>query len=516
MKYIKSLAVAALALTTSMSSCDMGDFGDINVDPTLPGEGYTSMMFTYTARSTRNFIMNSSSYDPWTQLWTGYLAESKNNQYGGLMTTVNYSTRDWYRYNIKNLNTIIELNENEETKSKVSVISFGDNQNQIAVAKTLRAFLYMTLTDILGPIPYSEAFKGESDDIWEPKFDSQESIYAALDKELQEAHAQFNTNGSLSSADILYNGDVSKWKKLNASIRMMMAIKMADVDPTNGKARFAKAYADGGMTEVEDGFHYTFDSNSSAYSWMYYTGNASYSAAGLNFVPNLVIVEALKEHKDPRMFSYFTLDGYKGKVEGDPKDFNAYKGVGFGHDSEASVVDAAVGCCSVAYSYCEPQATYGIITAARSLLVAAEAAQLGWIDADPKALYEAGIRASFDFQAKYHTAVSGVDEYIASEKVALSSDKETALQQIVMQRFLAGFMTDGIESWSDWRRYNIPVLPMLPVHEINLIDIYPYRMQYADVDKESNEENVNEAISTWLGGNDDRWSRVWWDVKDNI
>ena len=324
MKYIKSLAVAALALTTSMSSCDMGDFGDINVDPTLPAEGYTSMMFTYTARSTRNFIMNSSSYDPWTQLWTGYLAESKNNQYGGLMTTVNYSTRDWYRYNIKTLHTIIELNENEETKSKVSVISFGDNQNQIAVAKTLRAFLYMTLTDILGPIPYSEAFKGESDDIWEPKFDSQESIYAALDKELQEAHAQFNTNGSLSSADILYNGDVSKWKKLNASIRMMMAIKMADVDPTNGKARFAKAYADGGLTEVEDGFHNTFDSNSSAYSWMYYTGNASYSAAGLNFVPNLVIVEALKEHKDPRMFSYFTLDGYKGKVEGDPKDFNAY------------------------------------------------------------------------------------------------------------------------------------------------------------------------------------------------
>ena len=126
------------------------------------------------------------------------------------------------------------------------------------------------------------------------------------------------------------------------------------------------------------------------------------------------------------------------------------------------------------------------------------------------------LSASFDFQAKYHTAVSGVDEYIASEKVALSSDKETALQQIVMQRFLAGFMTDGIESWSDWRRYNIPVLPMLPAHEINMIDVYPYRMQYADADKESNEDNVNEAISTWLGGKDDRWSRVWWDVKDNI
>ena len=516
MKYIKSLAVAALALTTSMSSCDMGDFGDINVDPNLPSEGYTTMLFTYTARTTRSFIMNSSTYDPWTQLWTGYLAESKNNQYGGLLTTVNYSTSNWYRYNIKNLNSIIEMNQNEETKSNIAVTKFGSNQNQIATAITLRAFLYMSLTDILGPIPYSEAFKGESEEIWAPKFDSQESIYAALDKELQEAFGMFDTTGSLSSADILYNGDISKWKKFNASLRMMMAIKMKDVDPTNGAARFAKAYADGGMTAVEDGFHYTFDSHSDYYSWMYYTGNKNYSAADLNFVPNQVIVEALKEHKDPRMFSYFTLDGYKGKVEGDPKDFNAYKGVGFGHDSEPAVIDASKGCCSVAYSYCEPQATYGIITTARTLLVEAEAAQLGWINADPKALYEAGIRASFDFQAKYHTAVSGVDEYIASEKVALSSDKETALQQIVMQRFLAGFMTDGIESWSDWRRYNIPVLPMLPAHEINIIDVYPYRMQYADADKESNEENVNEAISTWLGGNDDRWSRVWWDVKDNI
>ena len=515
MKYIKSLAVAALALSASMSSCDMGDFGNINVDPTLPSEGYTSMLFTYSAKSVRNFTMNSSTYDPWTQFWTGYLSESKNNQYGGLMTTVNYSTRDWYRYYIKNLNTIIEMNQNEETKSKVSVTNFGSNQNQIATAMTLRAFIYMTLSDILGPLPYSEAFKGESDEIWAPKFDSQESIYAALDKELQEAHAMFDTNGSLTEADILYHGDISKWKKFNAPLRMLMAIKLADVDPATGQTRFAKAYADGGMKEVEDGFHFTFSVNAD-YAWMYYTGNPNYGAADLNMVPNQVIVEALKEYKDPRMFSYFTLDGYKGKVEGDPMDFNAYKGVGFGHDSEASVMDAAVGCCSVAYSYCEADATYGIITTARSLLVEAEAAALGWISADAKALYEAGIRASFGFQSMYHTGVSGVEEYIASEKVALSSDKETALQQIVMQRFLAGFMTDGIESWSDWRRYNIPVLPMLPAHDINLIEVYPYRMQYADADKESNEDNVADAISTWLGGKDDRWSRVWWDVKDNI
>lgn len=512
MKHIKSI-VAALAFTTVFAGCDMGDFGDLNVDPNSPSEPYTSMLFTFSARYVRYFTMNSYSYDPWIQEWTGYLSESKNNQYGPMQTTVSYSMGSKYYYYIKNLNTIIELNEDESTRDDVSVQSFGSNDNQIAAAMTLRAFFYMTLTDILGPIPYSEAFKGESEDLWEPKFDSQESIYSALDTELQEAYALFDESSSLSEADILYEGDMSKWKKFNASLRMMMAIKMADVDPENGKERFARAYSDGAMTEVEDGFHYTFDSNNSAYAWMYYVGNKDYSGAGLNFVPNQVIVEALKEYRDPRMFSYFTLDGYKGTVEGDPTDFDAYKGVPFGLESNDAVSTASEGCCSVADSYCEPQATYGLITTARTLLVEAEAAVLGWIDADPKELYEAGIRASFDFQSTYHTAVDGVDEYI--ESVALSDNEDEALKQIVTQRFLAGFMTDGIESWSDWRRYNIPVLPIEAGQAEQGITVYPYRMGYADSDKQYNLENANEAINTYLNGSDDRWQRVWWDVADN-
>ena len=522
MKYIKSLAVAAMALTATMSSCDMGDFGNINANPNKPSEAYTDMLFTYSAQWVRGFTMNSSSYDPWMQLRTGYLSESKNNQYGGLTNTVSFGTASYYYYYIKNLNTIIERNSNEETKNALSVTAFGDNANQIAVARTLRAFYFMTLTDILGPLPYSEAFKGESEGIWSPKYDSQEDIYAALDADLVEAYSQFNTAGKLSAAEILYNGDISKWKKFNASLRMMMAIKMADVDPANGKARFAKAYADGGMTEVSDGFHYTFDASNADYSaWMYYVGNMNYGSRGENFVPNAFIVDALKEYNDPRMFSYFTLSGYKGTAPGDPADINAYKGVPFGFQSNDEVVSAAEGCASVNATYCNAGATYGLITTARTLLVEAEAAVLGWIDADPKALYEAGIRASFGFQATYHSDVTKlggencIEEYLASEKVALSSDKETALKQIVTQRFLAGFMTDAIESWSDWRRYNIPYMP-LTEHQVTEGNYdYPYRMTYDPSEKETNEENTNAAIQQWLGGEDSLWKRVWWDVADN-
>lgn len=520
MNYIKSLTLAALAFAAT--SCDMGDFGNVNANPNKPSEAYTDMLYTYSAQWVRGFTMNGSSYDPWMQLRTGYLSESKNNQYGGMNNTVSFGTASYYYYYIKNLNTIIEMNTDEATKSEVKVLSFGDNANQIAVAKTLRAFYFMTLTDILGPLPYTDAFKGESEDIWYPKYDSQEDIYAALDADLVEAYSLFDTTGSLSAAEILYNGDIAKWKKFNASLRMMMAIKMADVDPTNGKARFAKAYADGGMTEVADGFHYKFDAGNADYSaWMYYVGNLSNSSRNENFVPNKFIVEALKEYNDPRMFSYFTLNGYKGKAEGDPSDIRAYQGVTYGLESNDEVVSEAVGCASVNATYCEAGATYGLITTARTLLVEAEAAVLGWIDADPKALYEAGIKASFDFQKTYHTAVTvlggstAVEDYLASEKVALSSDKATALNQIVTQRFLAGFMTDAIESWSDWRRYNIPYMP-LTKHQVDEGNSdYPYRMTYDPSEKEANEENVNAAIKQWLGGSDDRWSRVWWDVADN-
>ena len=28
-------------------------------------------------------------------------------------------------------------------------------------------------------------------------------------------------------------------------------------------------------------------------------------------------------------------------------------------------------------------------------------------------------------------------------------------------------------------------------------------------------KNAQEAMNTWLGGEDNRWSRVWWDVANN-
>ena len=511
-----------MALLATVASCDMGDFGDINTNPNYPSEGSTGGLFVRASEYVRYFVFNNYYYDIWTQQYPGYLSESKNNQYGPLDCTTSFSIDTYYIYPIKNLNEIIERNEDDATKNETSVTSFGSNANQIAVAKTLRAFFYMSLTDIVGPIPYSEAFKGDSDDNWTPKLDSGQDVYTALDTELNEAFAMFDESGSLTDDDILYGGDITKWKKFNASLRMMMAIKMKDADAATGKSRFAKAYADGGMTSADDSFTYQYDSYSGSYanySPMYCCAYGI-GSGNQNHVPNKIIVDALKKYNDPRLFTYCDVSetAYKGKAGAyGADDQRSYRGVPFGLSSNDEVNKQSKYCCSVGSKYCDQMATYGVITAARTLLVEAEAAQLGWISASAKTLYEQGIKASFEFEASTDNSWSyDLNAYMAQSEVAFNeSDSEAAMKQILTQRWLAGYLTDGVEAWADWRINNVPELPMYSGQLDNDHTTYPYRMAYDGDDMTANSEQFQKAIDTYYAGNNDRWARIWWDTKDN-
>ena len=514
MKKFYNILLSVLTAVVLVTACNPADFGDINKDPNNPSTAFTNYLFTSAATYVPYFVLGSATngYDPWQQEWPGYISESKNNQYGPLATTVEYTTVSTiYLYALRNLKQIIEMNEDEDQKSGSNVLAFGSNDNQIAVAKTLSAFYYMSLTDIIGPICFTEALKGKSDDIWTPKYDSQDVVYAGLDTMLKEAYAKFNENEDLSGdADILYGGSVSKWKKFNASLRMLLAIKMSDVDPANGKTRFAAAYSDGGMVSNADSFMYTYDDLT--WNRLYYWVSPDYSGAGFNAVPNMFIVEQMKALKDNRMFKYFDIEGYRGARPEDkfPRDsYDSFYGVPFGLSTNDAVNAWTSVCCSINSSLLGMSATVPVIPAARVLLVEAEAAARGWISADAKALYEAGISASFD-----QWGASGADAYIVSEGVAFDSSK--AIEQIAIQRWIASYMSDGVEAWADWRRLDIPKMPVGPGAKDSGNTHYPDRLRfYTDTDVAYNNANYLEAVKTLRGGEDNTTSRLWWDVEPN-
>lgn len=515
MKKLYNILLSALTASVLVTACNPADFGDINKDPNNPSTAFTNYLFTSACTYVPYFVLGSATngYDPWQQEWPGYFSESKNNQYGPLATTSTYSgVSNIYLYALRNLNQIIEMNTDDEQKSGSNVLAFGSNNNQIAVAKTLSAYYYMSITDIVGPIVFTEAFQGKTEDNWTPKYDAQDKVYEGLDAMLKEAYAQFNAKEDLDgSADVLYHGDIAKWKKFNASLRMLLAIKMSDVDPTNGKARFAAAYADGGMTAKGDSFMYTYDDLT--WNRLYYWVSPDYSGAGFNAVPNKFIVDQMKAFKDNRMFKYFDIEGYRGARPADkfPRDsYDSFYGVPFGLATNEAVNAWVTVCCSINYDLLGMSATVPVIPTARILLTEAEAAYRGWIDADPKALYEAGIAASFE-----QWGAEGAEAYVASDLVAYKGG-DAGLEQIALQRWIASYMSDGVEAWADWRRLDIPHLPVGPGAFDSGNKHYPYRLGfYADTDVKYNNANYLEAVKLLRGGEDNTSSRLWWDVADN-
>lgn len=141
--------------------------------------------------------------------------------------------------------------------------------------------------------------------------------------------------------------------------------------------------------------NYTFEANTVGY--LYYNGvNHNY-----NFVPNKYYVDQLKELKDNRLFSTCSLIPFgktqaeAGVTDEDLKNFDKYQGMPLGIES-ADVNTWNKVCCFYNPSLTQVTSTFPIITASRMLLIEAEAAQRGWIQADPAQLYAAGVKASLN------------------------------------------------------------------------------------------------------------------------
>lgn len=477
-----------IALAGMMAFTGCGDFDDLNVDPNNPSKPDTRFLFAYACKKVPTLSM-VSTFNPWTQIYPQYITEGRSIQFTSFSQPY-FGTSSYYTETLRNLDGVIKLNTDEATRNQSNVLLFGTPANQLAASRTLRALFYMSLTDAQGMIVYSEAHKGD-DGNFTPKYDTQEFIYTDLEKELTEAYAQFDESGTLDkNFDILYAGNISRWKKLNASIRMMMAIKLSDVAAGVGKERFAKAYADGGMKTNEEMLAYKYLLETANQNPLYDNMVVSNRR---DFAPSKTILDQLLAYNDPRVGAYAV-----------PNSKGEYAGVPFGL-LQADIVNYK-DCSAFNERYYKQNSPVVVISPSHILLIEAEAALRGWISADADALYKAGITASFE---QYELADQAPAYY---EQAAIKLDGSVAqkIEKVAMQRWLGNFMQDGIEAWSDWRRLNVPKLKMGPN---SLVEHIPFRMTYNNPDYNTNMDNYNAVLATQ--GPDNISTRVWWDVAPN-
>src|SRR5690625_6812684 len=103
-------------------------------------------------------------------------------------------------------------------------IIYNTNENTVyhnlyQMDRIWKTIIFHRFSDIYGYVPYSEAGRAFYEQIYRPKYDAQKEIYADMLKELEEAvNAIDDKQDNFSEFDIVYKGNLDKWKKLGHSM----------------------------------------------------------------------------------------------------------------------------------------------------------------------------------------------------------------------------------------------------------------------------------------------------------
>src|SRR5690606_12712938 len=104
-----------------------------------------------------------------------------------------------------------------------------------------------------GDVPYSEAGRAYLDGLFSPKYDDDAVIYDDLYNEIKTATAALNPSGDIVKADLIYDGDVAKWRKLGNSLLLRLGMRYSKLNPTKAAQIVSEAVAGGVMqTNADD------------------------------------------------------------------------------------------------------------------------------------------------------------------------------------------------------------------------------------------------------------------------
>ena len=451
----KKQFIVVLSLALIATSCDSWIDHEINVDPDSPSDVPLNLLLPAIQQSMGyNLVGNNSvrTNNIWMQQFDGTDRQSYTEaRYQLTPADVGNLWSPIYAEMLINASIMIE---------KAGEVG-SESPNYAGVAKVMTATTLGISTDLFGDIPYSEALQGTSG-ILSPVYDSQESIYNSIFDVLDDAIVDLNsTNNALSiTGDVIYGGNVTKWKKAANSIKARHYLQLSG---RNGSAAYTAALAavSSGFSSNADDYKVPFssDDDNPIYQFMEQRTDIRMGAT---------LVDMLKANDDPRLPFYVAEDAdgeYTGSVIGS-QNGNASK-PGLYIAGEASP------------TYMMTYAELKFIEAECRLMLSQSGAQ---------AAYEAAVAASV-------LRVTGAAN-TAWLTANIIGDPVT-LEKIMTQKYINSFGTN--QAYADWRRTGFPSLTLHPDAVINQI---PTRFPYPQEELDYNSENVPAVTIS---------DKVWWD-----
>ena len=521
MKIHKNIFYAALAsLVFSQTSCTK-NFLDYNTNPTNATKeemGRDAYAFSSALTGLQAWVVpldvNSNQFVECLLggSFGGYLSDSNNGFNGKNFATYN-PDNGWARVPFKDIIPNIITRHSK-------IRSITNDPVAHAVGDIVKVISLVRITDIYGPIPYSQIGQ---DGKLEAPYDSQEDVYNKMFDELNQAIAVLTENRTQNfsaNADQVFKGNVMKWIKLANSMKLRMAIRISNVNAAKAKemAESAVAHEVGVMSSNDDNA-FVDPINKNPFRVIMYEYNNGDSRVSAD------ITSYMNGYVDPRREKYFV-----------PSTFTTASN---GFVGMRSGINIPSGSTIKQYANMNVQETSKVMwmNAAEVAFLRAEGATKGWnMGGTAENFYNSGIRLSFE-----QWGASGADGYLANAtnrpasyidpvspsfsfagtpssitiKWDESADLNTKLERIITQKWIANFPL-GIEAWSEYRRTGFPKLMSVMVNNSAgrvSTNAMARRLAYPQEEYTENNTNVLQAVSGLLGGADNMGTDVRWAKK---
>lgn len=486
MKKHHLILVFAFGLIFLPISCTK-DFEEINTDPNRPVDAPSINILANVIRyHTQQF------YNAWGDM-------NEPSSYANHLGKIQYIDEAAYRFRegvVNNLwfYTYVNINDLDRVIEKESEV--GGNPNYKAMAMTLRAYIFQIATDRWKDIPYTEAAKGHLG-ITNPQYDTQEFIYLDLLKQLKDANALYSPSPghAIGPNDVLFGGNMMRWKKFTNSLRLRVATRISNIAPVVARTHIEEILINPAtypiMTANADNAYLMWQT-SSPYREPWQTDTDNRDDHGMC----ITLIDTLKSNDDPRLPVYAkpaTSDGeYRGVISGAIEGTFILSGI-----SRIGTIFRNV-----------PDGFTPIMRSAEVHFMIAEAAFRGWNTGGVTAqqAYRNGIAASL---GEYGLSANFGD-YIIQPNVAWAND----VNQIHFQKWIALFK-NGNEAWAENRRTDVPLLSHAPASSfLGQHNRPPFRYPYPIDEINLNGVNVTPKL---IGIVNHMWGqKMWWDTRTGV
>ena len=551
---IYTIAFTLLTGVLSFTSCSDEYMENMNTDPTKAAALDANAQLTTAQLQTYGDLGMIEIYRNYLYGFTQQLMGCWNTtNFGGRhMLSDDEMDRVWttfYTNSIKNLTDAQYRTAQDQGKTNIH-----------AALTIYRVYLMSIITDIYGDVPCSEAGIGFLQGIFNPRYDTQEEIYHSFFKDLTAASQALDPAKDAITGDVIYGGNISKWKKLANSLRMRFAMRISNVNPQKAQEEFEAAWqADGGIFDsAEDEalikyMNIAFSFGQDAYGD--FRGNALSKLLFGNDPANnpsylcATLFNQLYNTGDPRTFmlSRCYYDGLMSATSPDNRvDLTQEmidKGIAFqpclpgafswepwptGYDSDI-LKELAETNPNVTISVAretEPKLANNflrgdnpgvVMTFAETRFLLAEAALKKWnVDGQTaEALYEEGVRAAVDFLVSRYKCdpVSEEEMNVYLSANGMGHTKEQKMASIHTQAWILHF-TNPAECWANQRRSGYPKLKSPAEYGFEQFMTggkeIPVRLCYPVLESSYNKTGYEEALER-MGGKDSWNTPVWWD-----